>query len=689
MKNIYLLLLALFTVGSLQAQSNWCGSTHANEKLLQEHPENLKIKRHLDSLTLAGQYSKRGDSTTVYIIPVVFHIIHNYGPENISDDQIYDQMRILNEDFRKLNADTAAIVPSFRNIAADAKIEFRLAQVDNKGNCTNGIDRIPSLLTYQGNDAAKLNPWPRDYYLNIWVVADMANGVAGYAYYPSAVEGFGALIDGIMIRHNYIGSIGTGTVGGSRALTHEIGHSLNLPHTWGNTNEPGVACGDDGILDTPETAGWTTCNLNAARCNPPVVENVQNYMEYSFCSRMFTKGQVDAMRLALTTEVSGRDNLWSAQNLAYTGVLNPNPNSCAPKADFYATKKVICTNENLVLRNASWGGEVTSVTWEFEGGTPQFSSDFNPSVSFATPGWHKITLTATGPGGSDIEEREEYIFVTPDVPSYATTFVEGFENENRYKTEWGTLNLSFNESAWQRTTETGYYSPSSVYLNSYNSVSEDVDELVTPPVFLDGGQAQNFLHFKYACATGTQNSGDVTETLRIFYSVNCGASWTLMKIINGAELVNNGFVWSEFTPDSDSDWSTYNIELPQGAKSGNTIFKFQYTSGTRSNNLYLDNINLALEASTGIAELEVSDLSVFPNPNTGQFTVNYSLSAAADINIELYNLLGQRVDVLENGTVGAGSHQITVDNNLPEGVYTLRLAGNGQVVTQKIVVTGH
>ena len=34
-----------------------------------------------------------------YIIPMVVHIIHNYGSENISDAQVVDAIRILNEDF--------------------------------------------------------------------------------------------------------------------------------------------------------------------------------------------------------------------------------------------------------------------------------------------------------------------------------------------------------------------------------------------------------------------------------------------------------------------------------------------------------------------------------------------------------------------------------------------------------------
>ncbi len=56
--------------------------------------------------------------TITYIIPIVFHVIHNYGPENITDQQIYDQLRIINEDFQKRNADTINLVSAFDTLSA-------------------------------------------------------------------------------------------------------------------------------------------------------------------------------------------------------------------------------------------------------------------------------------------------------------------------------------------------------------------------------------------------------------------------------------------------------------------------------------------------------------------------------------------------------------------------------------------
>ena len=313
-----------------------CGTTEATKRLYTVYPELIQAETDYNNvLTQQIQNKKQQKSVeTVYIIPIVFHVIHQNGAENISDAQIQDQVNILNRDYRKLNADTSAIVAGFDTLAADIKIEFRLARIDPDGNCTNGIDRIYSHKTNNADDDSKLNQWPRNKYLNVWTVKTIGSaGVAGYAYYPSAVDGFMYPYDGIIILSQYIGSIGTGSAYTSRALTHEIGHWLNLEHTWGSTNSPEVGCGDDGVNDTPMTKGHLSCVLMDATCTPGVIENIQNYMEYSYCTNMFTLGQKDRMRAALENSVSSRNHLSLGYNLAATGtdVTGQSTAACIPK----------------------------------------------------------------------------------------------------------------------------------------------------------------------------------------------------------------------------------------------------------------------------------------------------------------------------------------------------------------------
>ena len=285
LRNIILLIVVLTTgLTSLFAQNSdqgfSCGHSEMQKKIWENNPDAYKnyenIIKNLNNFEKQVDY-KRGSKK--YIIPIVFHILHENGIENISDEQVLDQVKILNRDFNKLNGDTATVHPFFKDIVANCNFEFRLATLDPYGNCTNGINHYYSSLTNNAGENSKINQWNRAEYLNVWVVKSIGkSGVAGYAFFPFSAQGENYKSDGILIKHEYIGSIGTSSAYKSRALTHEIGHYLGLPHVWGINNDPEsfvkdkngnfvkdiygnlmLICGDDGISDTPITAGHKSC----------------------------------------------------------------------------------------------------------------------------------------------------------------------------------------------------------------------------------------------------------------------------------------------------------------------------------------------------------------------------------------------------------------------------------------------
>src|ERR1700752_316180 len=197
MKKIFLTHFGLFlffiiSLSELKSQNKYCGTDEAIKQLYNAHPEMLQTfinnENAYNAASVANAQNKTL-STTVYTIPVVFHVLHQNVPENLSDPQIVDAINILNRDMRKLNDDTINITPKFQDLASDIRIEFVLARLDPQGNCTNGIDRIYTSKTNNGDDSAKINPWPRDKYLNIWTAKKVWNGWAAYAYYPSASTG--------------------------------------------------------------------------------------------------------------------------------------------------------------------------------------------------------------------------------------------------------------------------------------------------------------------------------------------------------------------------------------------------------------------------------------------------------------------------------------------------------------------
>lgn len=662
----------------LAQELKYCGTTEVYNKVVQEHPEVLQKQAELEQFT--QQFSQSEELLPpVIIIPIVFHIIHNYGPENISDEQVQDAVRILNEDFRKLNSDTSDIVSQFQGIAADAEIEFRLAQIDPQGNCTNGIDRIVSLETYIGDDDSKLNYWPRDKYLNVWVVNTITSGAAGYAYLPGTAPG--ASKDGIMILSSYVGSIGTGNYQTARALTHEIGHFLNLQHVWGSTNQPGVACGNDGVSDTPVTKGWTACNLNGAVCTAGVVENVQNYMEYAYCSRMFTTGQRTRMRAALQSNVGQRSSLWTSATHAATGVLSPTV--CAPNADFLANHNSICSGDSVIFYDYSWNASPTSWSWSFPGGTPSTSTDSMPVVHYNTPGIYNVTLTAGTSAGSNSYTRNAYIRVRSTNPVISDwQYIESFENVTVPSNDW-VVNNGFGPG-WAVVSNAGYTGTSSIKLSNTSASPGDIDEVILPSIDLSAIQSPT-MSFRVAFA---QKASDNNDRLRVMISTDCGRTWQQRYMRSGGNLKTVNPQTSAFTPTNASQWRMETANLSSFASSSNVLIKFDF-KGDGGNNVYVDDINV-VSSFTGLDEQSSDNmqLNVYPNPAEDGSVVTFTLNEKQKVSVGVFDVVGREVMSLFSGDMTQGEHtlQLNAAGKLNTGVYFVKLQANGRVFTRKMIV---
>ena len=292
------------------------------QKLDNERPDLIQLREsrsnYLENFTKNFSENQFNRNDEDILIPVVFHVVHDNGEENISDAQIHESIVQLNEDFAAINPELVDVHPNFENLVADVGFEFRLADLDPNGEPTTGINRIQSELTYNGSDLAlkQLVQWDPTMYLNIWVVysSDGGNGSA-FAYYPADVDGSGSIYDGVVSSYWAVGRTETAVWTHYKILTHEVGHWANLKHTWGDQsyNQASEGCSfDDGVEDTPNTIGNTECDTESITCGSQ--DNVQNYMDYSDCSSMFTEGQKTRMLAAMNSSVGGRNNIWSASN---------------------------------------------------------------------------------------------------------------------------------------------------------------------------------------------------------------------------------------------------------------------------------------------------------------------------------------------------------------------------------------
>lgn len=285
-------------------------------------------KGNQEAIAWSLSESGRVENDELVVIPLLFHILHvgeavGEG-SNVDARQVQAQVAVLNEDFNRFNADRDKTLAQFQPVAASANIRFELARLDREGKplAEAGITRQRvSKYIWSDTEIIAMMPtllWNPNHYLNIIVVGDIANYYAVAAFpNDSGLAGLNANEtkadeDAIMMDCKILGSYqkfpakimetAAEEFRYGRTLTHEMGHTLGLLHTWGggsrfvNRNCQNL----DHCVDTPELQTESSgCNTNRMSCTRVVM--VQNYLDYSDdnCMNIFTKDQVARMRQVL------------------------------------------------------------------------------------------------------------------------------------------------------------------------------------------------------------------------------------------------------------------------------------------------------------------------------------------------------------------------------------------------------
>lgn len=656
---ISLLFYCLLVNAQTEHILNSCGTEYSVEKNYDSQFEKF----------YQNQIGLKSKNPVTYYIPVVFHIIHAGEPlgvgSNISDVDIYNALERLNNNFKNNHNH-----PSSSN----TNIQFVLATKAPNGSCSTGINRVNfsnnQLYVQYGNrysntdngvDAVTiraLSNWNPTQYYNIWVVNKItaSQGVSGYAHYPTE---HGKIHDGTFIGYEYL------IAESGKTLTHELGHSLNLMHTFqgsSGTNCPAQVngCGADGdcVADTPphpQTHAYdlilTAPNNCSGNNNSTYKHNYMSYTRNEY-RNVFTPLQIVRMQSAVpfyrSSYLPATNSVFKMTQAPQVQFLINNSNSffkhyyCigAPISLKNTSTCFLNTFNNTTLANYTSKWVVTK-----NGQTILTSTEPNPTITLNQAGVYSITLTATNNVGSNSTTKSNIIEILP-------------QNTQNYCSP-----TSFNLGNFA-------YSINNVKLNYINNSTD---------IGINKGYAD------FSCTHITQVAYDKSSKIDITVSNNHSSVKDNLILQGYIDYNDNGtFETSELIlqetvpPSTNNKVYSYNFTPPSNVKKSKVLRMRIISERTSITNAKLncttqydigdiEDYGVIFESYLSIDAIEKQKYKIFPNPVENTLNINSDNSEEKAITI--FTTSGQLIKTLKTT-----DENLSIDvSQLSTGTYILNI----------------
>ncbi len=409
----------------------------------------------------------------------------------------------------------------------------------------------------------------------------------------------------------------------------------------------------------------------------------------------------------------------------------------APVANFTASGNQGCAPLTVTFENSSENAE--SYSWTFPGGTPATSTEPNPTVTYETPGIYSVILMAINPAGSGALTRQNIIVAggppqgnfdyvtngatvsftntTEDADSFFWRFGDGNssdveEPEHTYSAggEYTVLLLSTNECG----TDTAFQTITLTGSAPAPNLSASAESGCAPfTVSFDGNAEGTVTSWSWSFPGGMPDSSaepnptvvyeqpgvyDVSLTVGNAFGESSQEETGLITVI---DLPQASFSYTiqelslSLTNTSTGDGLSYNWDFGDGNSSmeGNPEHSYaeagEYKVVLTVTNVCGESVaeETVVAVVTGLAdESWLEELSLFPNPNGGTFTVRLQGQPAEQLQLRLLNVVGQRVFELEDSFhTGYWQQQLKLEG-LPAGVYVLEVLAGERKAYRRVVV---
>lgn len=678
---VHLTIFLIFIISVSFAQKKRCGLVEFNQKekstiLLKEHEHSFEkwlLKKQ--SLRTSGR-TKSGP----YKIPVVVHIIHNGEPvgegTNLSDEQVRSQIKVLNADFQRKNADAVNTPAEFAAVAGAMDIEFVLAKRDPEGLSTTGIERVQGTQSeWVLNDQytfKSLSYWPSEDYLNIWVLR--ITDYIGYAQFPESdlpgLEGSSnnPYTDGVIIAYETFGSKDDGDFfldpyyNKGRTTTHEVSHFLGLRHIWGDVNN---CDGTDYVEDTPNQNNSTSgCPSHpVSECTPSQKIMFQNFTDYTddACMNLFTVQQVERMQTVLENSPRRKSLLTSlglqppdpvANDMGLREIESPGSTQCgnliSPRVEVknYGNNTITSASLRLLVDGVPVDFIDVNLSLDPLDSTTITFNDFTLNTGTSTLTFE--ILETNGVIDGDAIGNENVLSSTVYIPANTSLpFVQNFSNL--------TLDWSIQNPDQQRTW--------TVTILPEQGINDHV--LYLPFIEYDNIGELDVLYspiFDLSTATSALLSFDVSharydasnDMLRVVVITDCSELMEGQTIYekSGADLATVSSTKAFFVPNSPDDWRTEIISLDAFTGAGSGYVQLAFIGiNNFGNNLYLDNIAVSTQ---------LNDISLKRITNPAAVTC-----AGSEVGLRVQNMGTNTINNLEvQYSINGGSPDAVMFNDL-------------------------